>query len=68
MDAGSLRGRAVLVTGADGLIGSHLSRALLERGAEVVVVRRDRRRPRRLGDAGHRGRVHAVAGDICDEG
>jgi len=32
MDAGSLQGRSVLVTGADGLIGSHLSRALIEQG------------------------------------
>jgi nucleoside-diphosphate-sugar epimerase len=38
MDAGSLHGRAVLVTGADGLIGSHLSRALLDAGADVVVA------------------------------
>jgi CDP-glucose 4,6-dehydratase len=68
MDAGSLHGRAVLVTGADGLIGSHLSRALLERGAEVVVVRRDRPPVGGLELQGIDGRVHAVAGDICDEG
>ena len=68
MEAGSLRGRAVLVTGADGLIGSHLSSALLERGAEVVVVRRDRPPVGGLALQGIDGRVHAVAGDICDEG
>jgi CDP-glucose 4,6-dehydratase len=68
MDAGSLHGRAVLVTGADGLIGSHLSRRLLERGAEVVVVRRDRPPVGGLELQGIDRRVHAVAGDICDEG
>ena len=68
MDAGSLHGRAVLVTGADGLIGSHLSRALLEQGADVVVVRRDRPPVSGLELQGIDGRVHTVAGDICDEG
>jgi CDP-glucose 4,6-dehydratase len=68
MGAGSLQGRAVLVTGADGLIGSHLSRALLERGADVVVVRRDRPPVSGLALQGIDDRVHAVAGDICDEG
>jgi CDP-glucose 4,6-dehydratase len=68
MDAGSLHGRAVLVTGADGLIGSHLSRRLLERGAEVIVVRRDRPPVGGLELQGIDRRVHTVAGDICDEG
>jgi CDP-glucose 4,6-dehydratase len=68
MEAGSLRGRTVLVTGADGLIGSHLSRVLLERGADVVVVRRDRPPVGGLALQGIDGRVHTVAGDICDAG
>ncbi len=68
MNAGSLHGRAVLVTGADGLIGSHLSRALLEREADVVVVRRDRPPVSGLELQGIDGRVHVIAGDICDEG
>ena len=60
MDPGSLRGRSVLVTGADGLIGSHLSRALLEAGADVVVVRRDRPPAGGLELQGIGDRVHAV--------
>jgi CDP-glucose 4,6-dehydratase len=67
MSAGSLRGRAVLVTGADGLIGSHLCRGLLDRGADVVVVRRDRPPVSGLELQGIDGRVHTVTGDICDE-
>jgi CDP-glucose 4,6-dehydratase len=68
MDSRWLYGRAVLVTGADGLIGSHLSRAVLEQGADVVVVRRDRHPVTGLELLGIDGRVHTVVGDICDEG
>jgi CDP-glucose 4,6-dehydratase len=68
MGAGPLHGRPVLVTGADGLIGSHLSRALLEQGADVVVVRRDRPPVSGLELQGIDRRVHTVAGDICDDG
>jgi CDP-glucose 4,6-dehydratase len=68
MGTGSLRGRAVLVTGADGLIGSHLSRVLLEAGADVVVVRRDRPPIGGLELQGIADRVHLVTGDVCDEG
>ncbi len=40
-EAPDLSGRSVLVTGAYGLLGSWLVKALLERGARVVAVRRD---------------------------
>ena len=36
--AEAVRGRRVLVTGAGGFIGSHVTRALLERGAEVYAM------------------------------
>lgn len=35
-------GRPVLVTGATGFLGSHLTQLLVEAGAEVTVLRRDR--------------------------
>jgi len=35
-------GRRVLVTGATGFLGSHLTRALMRLGAEVVILERDR--------------------------
>ena len=38
------RGRRTLVTGATGLIGSHLVGALLGAGAEVTVLLRDQDR------------------------
>ena len=60
MEAVGLSGRSVLVTGGDGLLGAWLVKALLERGARVVAIRRDAagrlgaraaraRRPRRRG-------------------
>lgn len=60
--------RRVLVTGAHGLLGTWLVRALLERGDVVVVIRRDR--PPRSGLAlmGLESRVTVLDGDICQEG
>jgi CDP-glucose 4,6-dehydratase len=63
-----MRGRTVLVTGGDGLIGSHLSRELLQCGAEVVVVRRDRSPLSGLELQGIAARVHTVSGDLCEDG
>jgi CDP-glucose 4,6-dehydratase len=68
MSPESMRGRTALVTGADGLIGSHLSRELLQRGADVVVIRRDRPPLSGLQMQGIATRVHAVSGDVCDDG
>jgi CDP-glucose 4,6-dehydratase len=39
--SGFWKGRSVLVTGASGLLGSHVTRLLLERSAEVTVLLRD---------------------------
>jgi CDP-glucose 4,6-dehydratase len=62
-----LSGRAVLVTGAYGLLGAWLTRALLERGARVVVIRRDEPETSALPLLGLAGRVDVVHGDVCDE-
>ena len=43
MEPVELSGSSVLVTGAYGLLGSWLVKGLLERGAHVCVIRRDRR-------------------------
>ncbi len=58
----------MLVTGADGLLGPWLTAALLDRGARVVVIRRDAPAVAGLELQGLAGRVDTVHGDICDEG
>jgi CDP-glucose 4,6-dehydratase len=59
--------RAAFVTGAYGLLGSWLVRALIERGIEVTVLRRDvaPRSPLRL--LGVEPRVSVVEGDVRDQ-
>lgn len=60
--------RSVLVTGAHGLLGSWLVRALLDEGARVVVIRRDEPAATALELMGLRERVSTVGGDICAPG
>ncbi len=65
---GDLAGRSILVTGADGLLGSWLVRALLQAGARVVAIRRDEPVLSGLSLLGVGDRVDVVHGDICSEG
>ena len=59
---------SVLVTGGDGLVGAWLVRALIDRGARVVVIRRDRPTVSSLAELGLLNSVDAVDGDICTPG
>ncbi len=63
-----LSGARVLVTGAYGLVGGWLVRALLARGAAVTVVRRDHCDRSALSAMGLEGRVSVVHGDILLDG
>jgi len=58
----------VLVTGADGLVGAWLVKALLERGARVVVIRRDSPAVSALAELGVQSSVDVVYGDVCTDG
>ena len=64
----SLRGRSVLVTGAYGLLGAWLVKALLERDARVVALRRDEPAFSPLEAMGLDREVDVVHGEIVDEG
>jgi CDP-glucose 4,6-dehydratase len=66
-DVVTLRGRRVLVTGAYGLVGCWLIKALLDAGAEVVALRRDRAAVSALALEGLEERVTVVHGDCRDQ-
>ena len=59
--------RPVLVTGATGLLGSWLTRELLNQGAFVVALIRDWLPENELFRSGDLARVCVVRGDICDQ-
>ena len=58
--------RPVLVTGATGLMGSWLTRALVDAGAEVVALVRDWVPQSELVTSGLFGRVRVARGDVRD--
>lgn len=59
--------RSVLVTGATGLLGGWLVQALVERGADVVCLVRDRVPRARLWSEGFGERVIVAEGDVVDQ-
>src|SRR5688572_22978508 len=59
--------RPTFVTGATGLVGSHLTSRLLETGADVVCVVRDETPQSLFYLQGLDRRVRIVRGDICDQ-
>lgn len=59
--------RSTFVTGAYGMLGAWLVRALLERGERVVVLKRDRAVGSALELDGLEARCHVVYGDVADE-
>ena len=66
--SGAMTGRSVLVTGAYGLLGGWLTRALVDGGARVAVIRRDEQARSALRITGLEASVDVVHGDICAEG
>lgn len=60
------RDRPVLVTGATGLVGSWLTKRLLETGANVTCLIRDWVPQSELVRSGQLSQVHVVRGDICN--
>jgi nucleoside-diphosphate-sugar epimerase len=63
----SVHGKSVLVTGADGFIGSHLAERLVEEGAKVrALVYQPRGNSGWLEHSEKRAQIEIVAGDITD--
>ncbi|MFY2762586.1 SDR family oxidoreductase [Arenimonas sp. MALMAid1274] len=61
----TLSGRTVILTGASGGIGAALTAALVEQGATVIAVGRDRGRLASLVAKHRPGRVVPVQADLC---
>jgi CDP-glucose 4,6-dehydratase len=59
--------RPTLVTGATGLVGSHLVSRLLDAGADVVCLVRDWAPQSELARGDWTSRVRIVRGDVCDQ-
>jgi CDP-glucose 4,6-dehydratase len=68
MEAVDLRAHSFLVTGAYGLLGGWLVKALLESGAQVCALRRDETTRSALSAMGLEKSVSVVHGDICADG
>jgi CDP-glucose 4,6-dehydratase len=66
MSSESLRGRSVFVTGAYGLLGSWLTKALVAQGARTTVLKRDVVVASALELEGTERHVNVVRGDLCD--
>ncbi|HYF28535.1 MAG TPA: SDR family NAD(P)-dependent oxidoreductase [Baekduia sp.] len=58
--------KRAFVTGAYGVLGHWIVKALLDEGAEVVVLKRDRRAAAALTLEGIEDRCHVVHGDLLD--
>lgn len=67
MTAPFWKDRPVFVTGATGLLGSWLTKALLERGASVVALVRDWVPESELVQSRTIEKVRVVRGDLCDQ-
>jgi CDP-glucose 4,6-dehydratase len=61
------RSRSVLVTGSTGLLGSWLTRALVDRGASVVGLIRDWVAESELFRSATATQITIVRGDVCDQ-
>jgi CDP-glucose 4,6-dehydratase len=68
VEALALSEQSILVTGAYGLLGGWLTRALVEGGARVSVIRRDEQALSALRITGLESAVDVIHGDICAEG
>ena len=68
MELSSVAGESVLVTGAYGLLGSWLTKGLLDSGASVTVIRRDETPGSALKTLDLERQVNVVHGDICADG
>ncbi|MBN4049040.1 GDP-mannose 4,6-dehydratase [archaeon AH-315-M20] len=66
MDKINWKGANVLVTGADGFIGSHVAKALIEKGAEVTTIVRDIKKANNIDILDLKNKINIVHGDLVN--
>ncbi len=60
------KGMNVLVTGADGFIGSHIAKALVDKGTNVTTIVRDVKKTSNLDVLNLRNKVNIIHGDLVN--
>src|SRR3989344_5016047 len=60
------KGSNVLVTGADGFIGSHITKDLADKGANVTTIVRDVKKTSNLDVLNLRNKVNVIHGDLVN--
>ena len=63
----SWQGKQVYITGVNGFVGSHLAKALVERGAQVYGLIRDQKKGTFLFHENIAEKITLIQGDICDK-
>ena len=66
MDKISWKGTNVLVTGADGFIGSHVAKMLVGKGSEVITIVRDIKKRSNIDIFGLKEKITVINGDIVN--
>ncbi len=66
MDKISWKNSKVLVTGADGFIGSHVAKALVEKGSEVTTIVRDIKKESNIDVLGLKKSIDTIHGDLVN--
>lgn len=66
MDKIDWKSAKVLVTGADGFIGSHVAKALIEKNAEVTTIVRDIKKTNNMDILDIKNKINIVHGDLVN--
>ena len=66
MDKINWKNTNVLVTGADGFIGSHVAKSLIEKGAEVTTIVRDIKKNNNIDVLNIKNRINVIHGDLVN--